>query len=378
MDAATVTLLLCVVTPMACLLSAAIVVWTSSTAFRVETPRRSHPLNVAADVGAFRRITRRISRGTGGWERAAVRSLTIVLALLIGVELLVAVAHPLGSLRQWGGDYGLYMDAARRWLGGGPFYQPWQLEPYVISFVPGDIGTTAILYPPYTLALFVPFTFLPAALWWAIPIGVIGYCLYPLSGWRLVALLAALLFPITWFVVANGNPALWAAAAVVAGNRWRWLGVFVALKPTLVPFAVVGIRSAKWWVGAAGIAILSLVLWQLTLEYVAVILNADGPHASPLYSVGEYLPIGLLWFASRRQRLDDNWVWWRRVRSAEIKPSRVAAVGRLPRLERQATAAREVEGPPSPHPTASDCATTSGSRSQRDPRGTRKDRPGRS
>ena len=243
----------------------------------------------------------------GGREEAALRLrgervgrlvAVGVLSVIVVVELAVAILHPLGSLRHWGGDYTLYMDATRRWLAGGPFYQPWQFEPYVISFVPGDIGTTAILYPPYALALFVPFTVLPAVLWWAVPLAVIGYCLWPLSGWRLVAFLAALVFPVTWFIVANGNPALWAAAFMVAGTRWGWPGVFVLLKPTLAPFALVGIRSRGWWLGLGAIGAVSLILWPLTMDYVTVLRNAGGPEASPLYSVTSFIPLGLLLVAT--------------------------------------------------------------------------------
>ena len=228
-------------------------------------------------------------------------SLVAVLLILIGLELVVAVAHPLGAFRQWGGDYSLYMEATRRWLAGGSFYQPWQFAPYVISFIPGNIGTTAILYPPYALALLVPFAFLPAVLWWAVPIGIITVALYPVSGWRLVALLAAIATPVTWYTIANGNPALWSAAFLVAGTRWRWPAVFVLLKPTLAPFALVGIRSRAWWVGAVVLAIMSVVLLPLTLDYIAVLRNARGPEASLFYSVPGYLPLVLLWVAGRKE-----------------------------------------------------------------------------
>ncbi len=63
-----------------------------------------------------------------------------------------------------GVDYRLHMEAAQRWMDGGSFYQPWQLAaPYP------TIGAGEILYPPIALALFVPFTFLPWVLWWAVP-----------------------------------------------------------------------------------------------------------------------------------------------------------------------------------------------------------------
>lgn len=244
----------------------------------------------------------------GGREEAALRLrgervgrlvATGVLSIIVLAELAIAVLHPLGLFRNLGGDYHLYMDATRSWLSGGPFYQPWQFEPYVISFTPGDIGTTAILYPPYALVLFVPFTVLPAALWWAVPLGVIGYCLYPVSGWRLVALLACLACPATWYIVANGNPALWCAAFMVAGIRWGWPGVFVLLKPTLAPFALAGIRSKGWWGGLVFLGVVSLILWPLTMGYVTVLRNAGGPEASVFYSVSNWVPLAFLWAATR-------------------------------------------------------------------------------
>ncbi len=65
-------------------------------------------------------------------------------------------------------DYRLYMDATERWLRGGPFYEPYQLAgPYTISA--GDI-----LYPPVALWLFVPLSFLPACMWWLVPLGATG------------------------------------------------------------------------------------------------------------------------------------------------------------------------------------------------------------
>src|SRR5690348_5487772 len=68
-----------------------------------------------------------------------------------------------------GGDMNLYLDAARHWLGGGSFYLDRQLAgPYEITG--GDV-----LYPPVALALFVPFTVLPAVLWFAIPLAIVGW-----------------------------------------------------------------------------------------------------------------------------------------------------------------------------------------------------------
>ncbi len=78
---------------------------------------------------------------------AAVFAIPLVFVLL--------VPHPLEQ--PVGVDFQLYREVTMRWLGGGPFYQPYQLAgPYPISA--GDV-----LYPPVALWLFVPFSFTAAA-----------------------------------------------------------------------------------------------------------------------------------------------------------------------------------------------------------------------
>src|SRR5688500_12394983 len=66
-------------------------------------------------------------------------------------------------------DHRIYMDAAERIRSGGPLYPAWQLAgPYTLDQTPE-------LYPPPTLlGLIVPMSFLPAILWWLIPLGVIA------------------------------------------------------------------------------------------------------------------------------------------------------------------------------------------------------------
>jgi hypothetical protein len=59
-----------------------------------------------------------------------------------------------------------HMDAAQRLLDTGTPYWPWQVA------APYGIGSGAILYPPVAFALFIPFLWLPAVLWWAIPVAV--------------------------------------------------------------------------------------------------------------------------------------------------------------------------------------------------------------
>ena len=127
---------------------------------------------------------------------AGLRSRQARPTIIFGVVSLVILLLPLGdfinalalpNLNGYGGvDYRLYMDATTRWLHGGSYFEAYQLAgPYQISA--GDI-----LYPPFTLLLFVPFTTLPAVLWWLLPAAAVlfslarlrpGAIVWPLIAW---------------------------------------------------------------------------------------------------------------------------------------------------------------------------------------------------
>jgi hypothetical protein len=135
-------------------------------------------------------------------------------------------------------DYRLYMDATARWLGGGAFYDPYQLlGPYTVT--PGDI-----LYPPTALPLFVVFTVLPSSLWWAVPIGAVALIviLHRPSPLALAAIVMCLWFPATNVKLLTGNPVMWAVLAVAGATVWAWPGVLVLIKPSLFPFALIDAR----------------------------------------------------------------------------------------------------------------------------------------
>jgi hypothetical protein len=186
-------------------------------------------------------------------------------------------------------DHAIYMEAADRIRAGGPLYPAYQLAgPYTLSTLPE-------LYPPPTvLGLIVPMSFLPDWLWWALPLGIVAGAVLAyrprLAGWAVI--LALLAVPDTWTSIAAGNPALYAAAAVALGTRWRWLALGALLKPTLLPFALLGVRSRLWWVGlVAGLALVvaTLPAW---LDYLTVLRNlADG--GGLLHSVGN-VPLMLI------------------------------------------------------------------------------------
>ena len=144
-------------------------------------------------------------------------------------------------------DYTLYMEATRRWLAGGSFYEPYQLAgPYPIQM--GDV-----LYAPNALPLFVAFTALPAILWWAIPLGVTAWAIWRVRpapvAWPFMAL--CIFWPPMVARTVAGNPVMWVMAAVALGFVVRWAFVGVLLKPSLFPFALLGARSREWWIALA-------------------------------------------------------------------------------------------------------------------------------
>lgn len=254
--------------------------------------RRLHGLRRASAAAGVDRAAKG-ARPTD-WHFVATRTVAGVLALAFGYQLLVAATNPLGVLHYGGADYSVYMEATRRFLAGGRLYEPFQ-----------------VMYPPMALVLFVPFAFLPAVLWWVVPLGTIAYVAVRQcrTDWQRVALLASLV-PFTLTPIATGNGSIWVAAAVVAANRWRWPSCLVLLKPTFAPWALIGIRSRTWWVGLGLLAVVSLALMPLWFEWARGLVAW---HASPVWSAGsdqasrgeDYLTallspgLPLLWFATR-------------------------------------------------------------------------------
>jgi hypothetical protein len=232
-----------------------------------------------------------------GQVSTRTRAILAVVALGILVfpliDLLTAAAKP--NFNGYGGiDHALYMDATRRWLDGGGFFQPYQLAgPYPIQM--GDV-----LYPPYTLYLFIPFTVLPALLWWAIPLGVTALVLWRLRpapvAWPFIALCC--FWPPFVARIVAGNPVMWAMAAVALGFVVRWAFVGALIKPSLFPFALIGIRDRAWWVALAIVAIASIPFGALWIDWIRAVTNSSG---GLFYSLQD-VPILLLPVIAARMR----------------------------------------------------------------------------
>ena len=224
-------------------------------------------------------------------ERRLRRVAAVVSVAVFALPLVFVAVTPRALEQPVGVDYQLYRDAAARWFAGGSFFEPYQLAgPYSISA--GDI-----LYPPVGLWLFVPFTFLPAALaavlWWAIPLGATAWAVWRLRpgprAWPLIALCLA--WPTTPLKVWTGNPVIWAVAAVALGTLYRWPSVFALLKPSLFPFALFGANRRSWWLALAGFAALSIPFGPLWADWLASVVNSRG--GGILYSALE-VPMLLL------------------------------------------------------------------------------------
>ena len=205
--------------------------------------------------------------------------------VLLPILFVAVVPDPL--TQPIGVDFVLYRDVAARWLAGGPYFEPHQLAgPYTIEA--GDI-----LYPPVGLWLFVPFTFLPAILWWVIPVVAIAWAIWRLRPrpevWPLLALCVA--WPTTLLKTWTGNPVIWTVAALALATVYYWPAVFVLLKTSLFPFAFFGARRRSWWVALVGLVVASIPFGTLWLDWFTSVVNSRG--GGPLYSSLE-IPMLLL------------------------------------------------------------------------------------
>jgi hypothetical protein len=224
-------------------------------------------------------MMRGMFRASFPWRLLGVAATVVFGALFVAVWAMWIMNDPPNV---WGGDFVIYRDATERWLSGGSYYLDRQLHgPYEI--VHGDV-----LYPPTTIPLFIPFLWLPAILWWVIPLGIVAAVVawhhpHPLA-WAAIA--ACVWFPFTGTKLIYGNPSMWVAAAIALGTVWRWPAALVLLKPTLAPFALIGIHRRSWWVTVAAMVGISLVFLPLWADAIRVLVDSRNPKGL-LYSAAE-------------------------------------------------------------------------------------------
>jgi hypothetical protein len=241
-----------------------------------------------------------------GWERAQgtlrregrpiALGLTIVVAA-VGIGLFVLAGNHVGWTRTWFDDLAIYQAATRRLLAGDSWYLAHQLAgPYQI--LDGDV-----LYPPVTAWFFLPWLILPAWTFVLVPLGIIARFLVSArpAAWTWPLMALCLAYPVTLIYIVYANPTVWITAFVALGLRYAWPGVFVLLKPTLAPFALIGIRTRGWWIGLVVLGLASLPFLGATLDYPRILLDSRG--GGLLYSAIS-VPLALVpliaWIGRRR------------------------------------------------------------------------------
>jgi hypothetical protein len=221
-------------------------------------------------------------------EQPVVSTALILLVLaVIVVPWMLAVRLVPDTVKLVAIDANIYFDAANRWLADGTWYLDRQLHgPYEIQI--GDV-----LYPPILLYLLLPFQVLPRVLWWAIPLAIAGVALARIRPprWSWPLLLLCLAWGPAMAQVVKGNPVMWAMAALAVSIAMGWPSTLVLLKPSLFPFALIGIRRRAWWLQLGLLGLLSLPVLGLTVIYPRVILDSQG--GGLLYSLND-VPLLLL------------------------------------------------------------------------------------
>lgn len=242
--------------------------------------------------------------------------LTLVLLVIVGAWEMVSVIGPLQP--QVGGDLAFFQGVATRWLDTGVLYLPHQLAgPHEVTLQVDN------LYPPHALLLFLPFTVLPAILWWVVPIGVTAYVIARLRpatwSWPLIAVL--ILWPKTIIGVLWGNTDMWIVAAIAAGLWWRWPVLLVTIKPFFAPYALIGIGSRRFWVATGLLAALTLLMLPLWFDYLKVVTNVSISTEYLLRSVPTtFIPI-VAWLTRTVDRRNAPMPW-----AFTRRPARTAGV----------------------------------------------------
>ncbi len=211
------------------------------------------------------------------WGRPLLFGLTIsigLIAIAFGAVMLRATLRE-GALAI---DYRLWLTIADRWIATGSMYDPGQIAG---PFDPQPMGWTTMaalpsLYPPPAIFLFLACRFMPTLLWWAIPVAIIAWSVADRrpAVWTWPLMAACFLFPSTWVMFWVGSTTMWVVAFAALALRFGWPGVIILLKPSLAPFALIGIRRRSWWIALTVWCALAVMMLPAWLDYLAVVRNA--------------------------------------------------------------------------------------------------------
>lgn len=214
------------------------------------------------------------------WRRVATR----VSQGIIVVVAAAATVMALGLLPQYTPaiDQQFYQRLTEHWLSTGQLYLPDQLD--------GSYRFTnmqEVFYPPLALYLFVPFVWLPIQLWYILPVAGLALALHRLrpAWWAWVFMAGIFMWPFAAAAFIYGNSAIWAVAIATLGVAFAWPSPFILFKPSLWPFALIGMRRRTWWLALALIVLLALPFGGLWIDYLRAIHNSN---LSPTYVLRDF------------------------------------------------------------------------------------------
>ena len=242
-----------------------------------------------------------------------LRAFYAAVATLLGAAFLLELRllwDVLGAQNALGADLAFFQDISRHWLNTGEFYQQRQLTgPYVVETL------VDVLYPPIALYWFLPFLWLPPVIWWAIPIAMFGLSIARMrpAAWAWPLILLGVAWPQSASQLLYGNTNMWIAAFIAAGLAFGWPSVLVLAKPSLAPFALIGIRRRRWWLALGVLVLASIPFGSLWIDYATAMRN------SSLEAWHALITLPLM--------LSPVWAWLARTRRSDSEEPRPSPSG---------------------------------------------------
>ena len=74
---------------------------------------------------------------------------------------------------------------------------------------------------------------------------------------------------------------------VALATRWPWVSAFIWFKPSVFPFALIGIRDRRWWIVTAGFALSTVLLWPMVRDWIVAVLNAGATTRAAVLPVAD-------------------------------------------------------------------------------------------
>ena len=130
------------------------------------------------------------------------------------------------------------------------------------------------------------------------------------SDWRaltgLMAIVAAV--PLLFLPYIAGTPTIWIIAFLALGTRWPAAAALILVKPTLLPFALIGIREWRFWVVCGALGLVSIAMVSMTLDWIRAVTNLTGEKAGVLYSIENLPLVAVVLIAWLTGRHEPRWV----------------------------------------------------------------------